>query len=80
MDEYTQKQCEIDYKVSFSECLETCKELETRLQVTQNKPATWPRVGTLLSIHNELREIVNRLPKQQEMSEAEKIEQAALRG
>jgi hypothetical protein len=80
MSDYTDPQCAMERDVTLAECLEACIELSKRLQAQADVQPTWPRNGTLLSVRNDIREVLAKLPAPVVMTETEMIEQAAIRG
>jgi hypothetical protein len=80
MDDYTDRQCASDYTVTLTECLEACIQLATALEAQAAITATYPRVGTLLSVRNDIRETLAKLPAPEPLTEAEQVQRACTEG
>lgn len=63
MTDCNQRECNIERDVALAECLEHSTEVANRLQAMAEGPATWPRVGTLLSVKADLMELFEKLPE-----------------
>jgi len=63
MTDYNQRECNIERDITLAECLEHLTEIANRLQAMGDGDATWPRVGTLLSVKVDLAGVMAKLPE-----------------
>jgi hypothetical protein len=79
MDESTQKECNYERDKALTECLELVIGLASRLEPMADGDATWPRVGTLMSVRQRLITIMDMLPAPP-LTEAEQVARACTEG
>jgi hypothetical protein len=80
MTDYNQRECNIERDITLTECLEHLTEIAHCLGAMAAGDATWPRVGTLMSVRQRLIEIYDMLPAVPPSTEAEQVLEAGRRG
>jgi hypothetical protein len=80
MDDYTQKECNYERDKALTECMEHFMEMAHRLEAMAAGDATWPRVGTLMSVRQRLITIMDMLPAPEPLTEAEQVQRACTEG
>ena len=83
--DYNQRECNIERDIVLAECLGHITEIATRLQAMAEGDATWPRVGTLLSVRQRLVSMLDTVPAVlpepiQPLTDAEQVERAKQEG
>lgn len=58
-----QQECNRERDLALVECLNHAIEISHRLQAMGDGDATWPRVGTLLSVKADLAYVMEKLPE-----------------
>lgn len=63
MEDTNQLECNYERDKALTECLTQTIELSSRLEAMASGDATWPRVGTLLSVKADLADVMAKLPE-----------------
>ncbi len=80
MEDTNQLECNYERDKALTECLTQTIELSSRLEAMASGDATWPRVGTLLSVRQRLVTILDMVPTVEPSTEVEQIAEAGRRG